>query len=268
MPALAEAPPRPVLRLSVDTLSRISNIPARRWAAQVLAGPSLTYRRLGEQAALGNSPYVTPSAFSRFLDNVAPNQLAQEEKASAGFGIQVQAHRMLNGRWSLSTGLGYQEYATQTTYYYYQPVTTGVPGLGSTPISPASIGPNRLTHRDIYRFLTVPVRLGYGLGQGSASRWYYGVLAGADAAIYVGGKSTGADTSPRNWSSSGAPYRPVSLSISAGLDLRYRATSRVELLAQPTATYFVNSLMKSDSELTPRYLVGTGVLFGLSYGLR
>ncbi|WP_426060239.1 hypothetical protein [Hymenobacter sp. B1770] len=268
VPVLEEASPRPALRLNADTLSDTPEIPVRRWAAQVLAGPSLTYRRLGQQAALASSPYVTPSAFSRFLNNSAPNQLAQEEKPSAGYGLQVQAHRVLNGRWSFSTGLGYQEYATQTPYSYNPTLSAMGFGTSVNPSSPASIVPTQLTHRDTYRFLTVPLRLGYGLGQGRSSRLYYGVLAGADAAFYVGGKSTGADTSPRTWSSSGAPYRSLNISLSAGLDLRYRATSRVELLAQPTATYFVNSLMKSDSGLTPRYLMGTGVLFGLSYELR
>lgn len=187
------------------------------------------------------------------------DQLAQEERPSAGFGVHVQVRRALTGRWNLGAGLGYQEYASQTTYA--DPATTGLPS------NPGSSGQSQngtsYTHRDTYHFLTTPVRLGYALGQASG-RFRYGLLAGADAAWYLGGTSA----NPASWGGNGTPYRPLSLSLSAGLDLRYRVAPQLEVLAQPTATHFLTSLPKGTTGLTPRYLSGAGALFGLSYGLR
>ncbi|MFC7668230.1 hypothetical protein ACFQT0_13220 [Hymenobacter humi] len=113
----------------------------------------------------------------------------------------------------------------------------------------------------------MPVRVGYTLGP-ARERLRYGVVTGVDAAWYLGGNSAGTDTAPTAWSSSGSPYRPLSLSVSAGLDLRYRVASRLDLMAQPTVTRFLTSLTESGSGLQSRYLLGAGVLFGASYQLR
>lgn len=254
---LTPASPLPAVRLSADTLSAIPAAAARRWVAEVLAGPARTYRQLGSavnSGVLASAPAPFSNSVGYAYDNTAANQLAREEKPSAGFGVQAQLRRALTGRWSLSAGLGYQEYASQTSY----------PTSATVRLQPS---PASYTQRDTYRFLTAPVRLGYALGA-ARGRLRFGLLAGADAAFYLGGASNGTGTAPRSWSSSGSPYRPLSLSVCAGLDLRYRVASRLEVLAQPTGTYFLTALAKAESDLTPRYLFGTGALFGLSYGLR
>jgi hypothetical protein len=255
---------RPDLLVGADSLLAQPAAPVSRWAAQVLAGPTLTHRQLGTaQASPWGPGYPVPSTSSTPYD-FRTSRLVTQEKASMGFGVQVQVQRALTGRWSVSGGLGYQEYASQTTY----------PGWGSASLKSFNLSPQNInpylpsyTRRDTYRFATVPVRVGYTLGP-ARERLRYGVVAGADAAWFLGGRSAGTGTAPTAWSSSGSPYRPLSLSISAGLDLRYRVASRLELMAQPTATRFLTSLPKSDSGLPARHLLGAGVLVGASYQLR
>lgn len=246
-----------------DTLPRLVPAPVRRWAVQVLAGPALTYRRLGAPA--GAAPPRVASLFDR---TGAAAAVATLERPAVGFGAQVQVRRELTGRWALSTGLGYHEYATSLAL-------TTVVATGGFPVN-ASVPPRndstttRFRLRDTYRFLTVPVRLGYQLGAGGR-HLRIGVLAGADVAFYLGGATTegsacGCATQP--WGRTGSPYRPLSLALSLGADLRYQLGPRWELLAQPTATYFLTSLARPVSGYAPRHLLGGSTLLGFSYGLR
>jgi hypothetical protein len=84
----------------------------------------------------------------------------------------------------------------------------------------------------------------------------------------VGGNSSGKGTAPRAWDISGSPYRSLNAAVSAGIDVRYRLVPGLEILVQPTATYFLTSLPRTYSGLVPRYLFGAGALFGLSYEFR
>ena len=176
---------------------------------------------------------------------------------------------MLTGRWGVSAGLGYQEYATQTNYsgpltYAYP---TGSPfNGGSAGFGVASRTVN-YRQRDTYRFATVPLRVSYALGP-AGKRLRYGLLAGTDVAWYLGGSTSATNRATANPSAGDSPYRPLSLSVTAGLNLHYLVAPRLELLAQPNATYVLTSLSKPISGLTPRYLWGAGALFGVSYGLK
>lgn len=257
---LSPALPQPKVQASADT-SSTAPVVVHRWAAQVLAGPALTHRHLGTLPSLIQLPRPTSSPSTATADKSA-NQLSQKERASTGYGVQVQVRRTLTGRWSLSAGLGYQEYASQVTYPgsmapFNQPGPSTIPRTSPPPYS----------HRDTYRFVTVPVRFGYALGQ-SNGRVRYGLLAGADAALYVGGNSPGKEAAPRAWGVSGSPYRSLNAAVSAGIDFRYRLVPGLEILAQPTATYFLTSLPRNFSGLVPRYLFGASALFGLSYEFR
>ncbi|OGX84532.1 hypothetical protein BEN47_16055 [Hymenobacter lapidarius] len=262
-PALSLAGfPLPTAQLSADTMPAVPVVVARRWAMQLLGGPAQTFRTLGGGANL--EPVATrnvPTAAANFVSgNIIANALAKKEQSSTGFGLQVQASRMLSGRWGVSAGLGYQEYATQTDYS--GPITYTI---YSAPNGPRLASREfNLSQRDTYRFATVPLRVSYALGQAS-KRLRYGLLAGTDAAVYLGGSTTRSASSA---SKSNSPYRPLSLSVTAGLDLHYRVGPRLEILVQPNATYFLTSLPKPVSGLTPRYLWGAGALFGVSYELR
>ncbi|MFC7668231.1 hypothetical protein ACFQT0_13225 [Hymenobacter humi] len=106
---------RPDLLVSSDSMLSHPAAPSR-WAAQVMAGPTLTHRQLGTAQANSSSPgYPIPSTNSLPYDSWG-SRLAAQEKASMGFGVQLQIQRVLTGRWSVSGGLGYQEYASQNTY--------------------------------------------------------------------------------------------------------------------------------------------------------
>ncbi|WP_310392247.1 hypothetical protein [Hymenobacter sp.] len=250
---------QPLSRLLPDTSATPPSPVARRWAVQLLAGPALTYRKLGAGPKFTNVPTASPN--NSAFDNSGASRAARSEQLAAGFGTQAQVRRALSGRWSLSAGMGYQEYAHRGNY--------PVPGanfsqgnVGSNPNIPLA----EYTHRDTYRFVTVPVRLGYVLGR-PVGRLSYGVVAGADADFYVGGKSPDASGTVKAWRMGSSPYRSLSLALSAGLDLRYRLGPHLELLAQPTATYFLTSLPQPISGLPQRHLLGGSALFGLSYGL-
>jgi hypothetical protein len=267
------------LQLPADTLPRLTTKVVRRWAVQVLGGPALTYRTLGSPTSQGYYPVPArlPNTILQDLQPAADHE--QAETARTGYDLAVEVRRVLNGRWSLTTGLGYQEFALQRTYDELTSVKTSVTtpppvittAPSSTPPAPVTTYTyiySPVSYRDTYRFLNVPVRVGYDLGL-PGRRLRVGLLAGAEAATYLGGRSAGRDGTRHDWTRvADSPNRALNLSVSGGLDLRYRLASRLELLAQPGATYFVNSLSKPTSGLAPRQLVEAGVRFGLSFDLR
>ena len=250
------AVPGPFVRAQPDSFY-LPKLLARHWALLVLAGPALTHRRVGSSAldqATATSPGVRPSSPIMRPDSTT-RRLAQQERQSTGFGVQVQASRVLNGRWTISAGLGYQEYAsmvetTETIANRFM--------LAST---------STITHRDTYQFLTVPVQAHYVLGQ-AGKRLRYGLVAGAEAAIYLGGSNLQLTGNIKDWNTSNSPYRSLNLALNTGLDVRYRLAPRLEVVAQPTVTYFLNPLARPASGLPPRYLWGGSALLGLSYHLR
>ncbi|MBF9224109.1 outer membrane beta-barrel protein [Hymenobacter ruricola] len=251
-------------RLPADTLPAAKAAGPRRWAVQLLGGPAYTYRHL--TAAAPDGPGPVPNTLDA---NAAGTARERAEEARTGFALALQVRRVLNGRWSLSTGLGYQQYAMQRTYDVLTATRRSPGPVVSAPPQPAfDYIYTPVSSRDTYRFLTVPVRLSYALGR-AGGKLRYGLLGGADAALYLGGRSAGADVAQHAWNTvDSGPNRTLNLSVSGGLDLRYRLASRLELLAQPSATYFLNSLSKPASGLTPRHLVGAGVVLGVSYDWR
>jgi hypothetical protein len=227
----------------------------RRWSIQVLAGPSRSYRQLGdEEFTLWGSPASLPPFPNRAGPGAAAaNRRAEYESPGIGWSLQLQAQRVLTGRWSLSVGLGYQEYAVESLY----PV---IPYI----ITPTGLAPP-YTSRDTYRLVSVPVRVSYTLGYVGPFR--YGLLAGPDLALYLGGSSAGTDLRPQVWHSSGSPYRPLQVALNAGLDLRCQLGLGLQGIVQPSMTTYLTSLTEPETGLAPRYLQGVGIQVGLSYGL-
>ena len=215
--------------------------PVRRWALLALAGPALSYRTLGPRPA---APTGSPD-------------LAYLERPAAGLGAQVQVRRVLLGRWALAVGLGYQEYATRLALQ-----------LGD------SAGSRHLNQRDTYRLLTLPVQLSYALGA-PRGRLAKALLVGAEAGWYRGGRSTeGSDCGCQQqvYSAGGNPYRPWSLGLSLGLDLRYRVgspASRWQWVVQPTGRYVLTSLAGANSlGFSTRHPFNAGLLTGFSWDIR
>jgi hypothetical protein len=237
---MAPASPLPVpLATRPDSLPPAR--PIRRWALMAVAGPTLSYRTLGAAPAAA----TTQPDFARL------------ERPALGFGAQVQVRRVLSGRWALAVGLGYQEYATRLALQ-----------LGD------SAGARHLSQRDTYRLLTLPVQLGYALGvpQGRLAK---SLLVGAEAGWYQGGRSTEGSTcncQQQAYTAASSPYRPWSLALSLGLDLRYRLggpAGRWQWVVQPTGRYVLTSLIGPNTlGFTPRQPFSLGVLTGFSWDIR
>ncbi|MDB5267885.1 MAG: hypothetical protein JWP58_925 [Hymenobacter sp.] len=230
-----------------------------RWAVQVVAGPALTYRTLNTAGTgMSPSPPLLPA-------NSTTSPVATLERPALGSAAQVAVRRTLGGHWSLSAGLGYAEYASALALQQVHAATGRL--VPNTPDSASTTGIHR---RDTYRFVTVPVRVGYGWTL--SGRWRVGLLAGAEAAVYVGGSST--EGSPcacqsQTWSFAASPYRRVSVGASLGAEARYRLGEggRWELLAQPTATYLLTPLATANTAYYQRHLFGGAALLGVAFNL-
>lgn len=249
-----------------DTLPRLLVPPVRRWAVQALAGPALTSRALGGErlAYMPLLPVYSAPANSLTGRSILSTSSTSDEQAATGFGAELQMQRQFSGRWSLGTGLGYQTFATRQTVQ----VRVMYSSTAASNLRPDSVGTAPV--RNTYRFLTLPLRLGYQLGTGHP-RLRYGLRAGADVALYLGGRSTEGSSygSPsRNWGASGSPYRPLSLALSLGGEVRYRFAPGWEAVAQPTLTHFVTSVARPASGYLPRYPWAAAALVGVAYWLR
>ena len=246
-----------------DTLPPLPVALGRRWAVQALVGPALTARVLGTRQ-LAYAPVPATTSFPNSSPTRLSNSTTEDERATSGFGAEAQLQRQLNGRWSLATGLGYHAFATSQTVQVrvvYDAPTASVS-------RPDSVG--TLRARNTYHFLTLPLRVGYELGAGHA-RLRYGLRAGADVALYLGGRSTEGSAyggTSRNWGASSSPYRPLSLALSLGAEVRYRLAPGWELLAQPTLTHFVTSVARPSSGYVPRYPLAASGLVGIAHWLR
>ena len=233
---------------------------AARWAVQVVTGPALTYRHLYTASGLS---YATLPAPIATLNSIT-TPVATLERPALGSAAQLTGRRTLGAHWSLSAGLGYAEYASALALQQVHAATPRV--IANSPISD-SAGIHR---RDTYRFVTVPVRIGYGWTL--SGRWRVGLLAGAEAAVYVGGSSTEGSAcacQSQTWTFAANPYRRVSVGASLGAEVRYRLGEggRWELLAQPTATYLLTSLAPSTSAYYQRHLLGATALLGAAFNL-
>ena len=204
----------------------------------VVAGPTLSYRTLGP----------APTLAAGYPD------FAHLERPALGLGAQVQMRRVLSGRWALAVGLGYHEYATRLAL---------------------SVNDSASVHqRDTYRLLTLPVQLSYALSV-PRGRLAWALLAGAEPGWYQGGRSTEGSTcscQQQAYSSAAAsPYRPWSLALSLGLDLRYQLggpASRWHWLVQPTGRYVLTPFVRSNAVgYTRRQPFSLGLLTGFSWDL-
>ena len=268
---LSAWPPPAVQLVAVSETSPPPALAAARWSVQFVAGPALTYRRLGSGEAV--PPPTTARATAAF-SAPAPS-MAELERPALGYGGQLSLRRNLTPHWSASFGLGYAEYATRLALQTIRAKPSVAAGIASTAGSALldSLGrtgaSTALHQRDTYRFVTVPLRVGYAWAPNG--RWRVGLLAGADAAVYVGGTSTeGAPCAcqPQTWGATGSPYRQLSIGLSLGADVRYRLAGRWELLAQPAATYLLLPLARPVAAYAPRHLFGGWAQLGAAFDLR
>ena len=240
--------------------------PARRLAVQLLAGPAISYRYLGR---VGSDTVV--SAVERL------------ERPAESYSAELGLTYALTPRLSVLTGLGYAEYATRLDLRVKQPVvvyasfrrpvlqyTNGSFNTLYVPDSIASRGDDeeqRVRHRDVYRFVSVPLQVQYQLGM--TGRFAYGVQLGATANLYVGGRTSqasGCGCEQENWRVSGSPFRLANLGLTAGTSISYRLAERWRLSMQPTFNYLITPLAKNQDR-SARHLLSAGVRTGVAFDL-
>lgn len=238
VPVRRQLPGTPLVQAVV--LDSVAPRRPSRWALEVLAGPTLSYRQLGPDSANGISRY---------------------ERPAAALAAQVQARYALTPRLFLAGGIGYAEYRTQFNLLLQQQQRRD-----SITVTRA------VKQRDVYRYFTVPVQVQYQLG--GQGRLQYEAQAGASLDVYAGGRTSGSTActceQQQNWSSAGAPYRRLGLSLTAGLGVRYALTPRLTLLAQPMGRYSVLSVSDTNTStaLPARRPFAVGLLTGFSLNLR
>ncbi|MBC7449317.1 MAG: hypothetical protein H7330_14790, partial [Hymenobacteraceae bacterium] len=123
--------------------------------------------------------------------------------------------------------------------------------------------------RPTYRFWTIPVAAQFDVLR--AGRWRAGVSIGAQLMLFRGGdapvrlpdgtytlRRVGPRGGPR-----GGPFRPVSVALTTGLDVRYRLTERLSVLAGAGARGWVQSPVRGEA----RPKVQPTAQLGLSWGL-
>ncbi|TGE08471.1 outer membrane beta-barrel protein [Hymenobacter fodinae] len=202
----------------------------KNWSVQVVAGPSLTYRTLGDSA----------------------RQLERLERPSVGYSGQVTASYALNKQLTLSTGLGYAEFANRL-HYQLQKTTAEASRI--------------IDFRDVYRFVNIPLLAQYTLG--GNQRWRIGTLGGANLGLLTGTRTT--EGSACNCSQTTAPatgtYRNISLVLTAGGFLNYQFAPGQWLTLRPQGQYFLNSLTDPASGRATRHPWSLGVQAGISFDL-
>ncbi|SNC66124.1 Outer membrane protein beta-barrel domain-containing protein [Hymenobacter gelipurpurascens] len=202
----------------------------RGWSVQVLAGSSLTYRTLGDSA----------------------RQVEHLERPGIGYSGQLMASYALNKRLTVSTGLGYAEYANNLKFQVKKASQETA---------------HTVDFRDVYRFVTVPLLAQYTLG--GNQRWQFGTQGGGTLGLLAGTRTT--QGSACNCSQATSPpegtYRNTSLLLTAGGFLSYQFAPGQWLTLRPQGSYFLNSLTDPTTGKATRHPWSVGVQGGISFDL-
>ena len=121
--------------------------------------------------------------------------------------------------------------------------------------------------RPAYQFWTLPVGVHYALL--TTPRWTVGTVLGGQLSVFRGGTRpvwTGDAYELRAVGRRDGPYRPVSVSLSAGLEAQYRLSPRLSAVLAPTVRWWaVSPLRQQAAGGATRRLLPAAQL-GLSYG--
>jgi hypothetical protein len=100
------------------------------------------------------------------------------------------------------------------------------------------------------------------------NRWTIGLNVGGQVSIFRGGSRpvwTGEDYVMRAISAREGPYRPVSLSVSTGLEASYRLSPRLSALVAPTARWWAIQPGRTKAFTTQALL--PALQLGLTYAV-
>ncbi len=118
--------------------------------------------------------------------------------------------------------------------------------------------------RPQYRFWTLPLSAQYQFLQ--TDRWTLGLTLGGQLSVFRGGTRpvwNGEDYVLQAVSGRDGPYRPLSLSLNAGLEASYRLSPRLALLAAPTVRWWAVPPGRAGNQTQPWLPAGQ---VGLRYG--
>lgn len=118
--------------------------------------------------------------------------------------------------------------------------------------------------RPEYRFWTLPLSVQYLLV--NRNRWSLGLSVGTQITVFRGGTRpvwNGDEYVLQRVGPRDGPYRPVSFSMSTGLEAQYRLTPRLSVLAAPTLRWWAVPATKARA--TTRTLLPAAQV-GISYG--
>jgi hypothetical protein len=230
---------------------------------------------------LSNSLSANSGAFSladnEVIDTQSPSVL---EGMTAGetvsLGVNFGIH--LAKRWSLESGVQYaRSGATTQTNVVIQssriqevlPATSQAKALNQFSSVVASESVIEYDYRDVnlrneFQFTSIPVTAGYKLIEGKLQ---VELNAGLITNFYMGNRLTSDDSKIAEVTigpGDQSPYRGVSFSGLAGLQVGYRVMKRFDLLIQPNYRQGINDLTKDGTNFstTPS---GFGLLTGLRY---
>lgn len=119
--------------------------------------------------------------------------------------------------------------------------------------------------RPTYRFWIIPLSAQYQLVR--TNRWTLGLNMGGQLTVFRGGTRpvwTGEDYAMQRIGPREGPYRPVSFSISAGLEAAYRLSPRLTALVAPTGRWWAVAPGKTAATRTQPVIPGLQV--GLAVG--
>lgn len=227
-----------VQQVAVDSTAEVPRF--QRWSVEVLAGPAVSYRRLGTTD-----------------DSTTGNQLRRLERATLTYAAQAQLRYAFTPRLAVSVGVGYTQYATQLNYVLRRRVAYD-----------SLLTTEAIKRYDTYRYLAVPVQVRYMLGQ--QGRFQYSALGGGSVGLYLGGRTstgTACACEQQRWTGADSPFRTISLAIKAGLEVHYQVAQGWSILAQPHFQYGIQNILKPLNG-PARYPFAAGLLTGFSYNLR
>ncbi len=119
--------------------------------------------------------------------------------------------------------------------------------------------------RPTYRFWTIPVAAQFDVLR--AGRWRAGLSLGAQLTVFRGGDAPvrGADGTYalRRIGARGGPFRPLSVALTTGLDVRYHLTDRLSVLAGGGLRGWVQSPVRGEARPKVQPTAQVGISWGL-----
>lgn len=252
----------------------------RYWAGLNLGSSTFDPNYQGGGNALVTNSLAADGSSSFFNANAEKSDGGVREGMKAGTSVALGMNfgMQLTGKWSLESGLLYtrSDAVTSTNMVIESfsvrediPVSSQLRGNAAVAEIVGRDDQVMFEMRDVdmnnqFQFATVPVKVGYRLID---SRLSLALNAGVAANMYLGNRLEdpnseliGVTLGPGETS----PYRSVSLSGLAGVQLGYNLFERLAVTVAPSYTQSINSLTKDQADFVANPS-GIGVMTGLRY---